>query len=219
MMGTILLNRVHYPVTTLGPGSRIGLWMQGCHIGCPGCASRDTWAADPAKAMSVADVLSWCRRAAPAGPDGVTISGGEPFEQPEALLALLTGLHVWRQKLARPFDILCYSGMPLHKLKRDYQRLLSLLDVLIPEPFVESLQPGGRWRGSKNQPLVLLTRLARKRYLVGYSPKKDQNKHLQVEIENDRLVFIGIPQPGDLARLERRAVVRGVALKEVSWRP
>ena len=40
------LNRVAHPVTVLGPGRRLGLWVQGCHIRCAGCASVDTW--DPA---------------------------------------------------------------------------------------------------------------------------------------------------------------------------
>ena len=43
-MTTIAISRIHYPVTTLGPGKRIGIWMQGCSIRCPGCISADTWA-------------------------------------------------------------------------------------------------------------------------------------------------------------------------------
>ncbi|HSV19446.1 MAG TPA: 4Fe-4S cluster-binding domain-containing protein, partial [Casimicrobiaceae bacterium] len=47
---TIELNKAHWPVTVLGPGKRIGLWLQGCSIHCPGCVSQDTWSADPSKA-------------------------------------------------------------------------------------------------------------------------------------------------------------------------
>ncbi|HAU1321526.1 TPA: radical SAM protein, partial [Legionella pneumophila] len=39
----IYISRVHFPVTTLGPGHRIGIWFQGCSIRCPGCISTDTW--------------------------------------------------------------------------------------------------------------------------------------------------------------------------------
>ena len=39
----ISLSRVHFPVTTLGPGQRLGLWFQGCSIRCAGCISADTW--------------------------------------------------------------------------------------------------------------------------------------------------------------------------------
>jgi anaerobic ribonucleoside-triphosphate reductase activating protein len=44
MSDRIGLNRVHFPVTALGPGRRIGIWLQGCLIRCPGCMSLDTWA-------------------------------------------------------------------------------------------------------------------------------------------------------------------------------
>ena len=42
--GLIRLNKAHYPVTALGPGRRIGLWLQGCALACPGCISQDSWA-------------------------------------------------------------------------------------------------------------------------------------------------------------------------------
>jgi hypothetical protein len=45
------------------------------------------------------------------GVDGVTITGGEPFEHPDGLAELLRGLHAWRADLERPVDILCYSGL------------------------------------------------------------------------------------------------------------
>ena len=43
-MTSIAISRVHFPVTTLGPRRRLGIWMQGCSIRCPGCISADTWA-------------------------------------------------------------------------------------------------------------------------------------------------------------------------------
>ena len=39
----LYLSRIHFPVTTLGPGRRIGIWFQGCSIRCKGCVSADTW--------------------------------------------------------------------------------------------------------------------------------------------------------------------------------
>ena len=136
---TIELNKAHWPVTVLGPGRRIGIWVQGCSIHCPGCVSQDTWPRDAAKAIAVRDLLGWCRKVSANAPDGVTISGGEPFEQPRALLALLDGLSAWRAGANLDFDILCYSGMPLRRLEKDHARLLARLDAVIPEPFVDGL--------------------------------------------------------------------------------
>lgn len=76
---SLTISRVHFPVTTLGPGKRIGVWFQGCGIQCPGCISKDTWARKPAN-TTVSEVLEICsehRRDA----DGLTITGGEPLEQ------------------------------------------------------------------------------------------------------------------------------------------
>ena len=41
---SVSISRLHFPVTTLGPGHRIGIWFQGCSIRCEGCLSMDTWA-------------------------------------------------------------------------------------------------------------------------------------------------------------------------------
>ena len=63
----IYLNKAHYPVTTLGPGRRIGLWLQGCTLACPGCVSRDTWGFEPDRALPLTVLLAWCREMASAG--------------------------------------------------------------------------------------------------------------------------------------------------------
>lgn len=106
------LNKAHYPVTALGPGRRIGLWFQGCTLACPGCVSQDMWAFDGNQALSLSVLLAWCQEVASNELDGVTISGGEPFAQPAALLALLEALREWRAAAGLSFDILCYSGLP-----------------------------------------------------------------------------------------------------------
>ena len=131
------INKAHFPVTALGPGRRLGIWTQGCSIRCPGCVSRDTWDADPGRGIEVSALLDWCREAAADGCDGVTISGGEPFEQPAALGALLDGLHAWRAQ-GVAFDILCYSGYPLRRLRRHHAGLLAKLDAVVAEPYVDA---------------------------------------------------------------------------------
>ena len=128
----IAVNKAHFPVTVLGPGRRIGIWLQGCSIGCKGCVSQDTWARDAGREMTVAQLLSWCREVGGGALDGVTISGGEPFDQPQALAALLDGLIRWRADSAADFDILCYSGYPFARLQKAHEKLLRKLDALIP---------------------------------------------------------------------------------------
>ena len=94
------LSKLHFPITALGPGRRIGLWLQGCSIRCSGCMSRDTWEfSDESHRVEVLleRVTPWLAEA-----DGITISGGEPFDQPEGLLSFLVGL---RERFRG--DILC----------------------------------------------------------------------------------------------------------------
>jgi len=213
---TLRLNKAHFPVTTLGPGRRIGLWTQGCALRCPGCCARDTWASDPGRAIPIAAVLQWCRTAAPAGPDGITISGGEPFAQPQALAELLDGLSDWRRGLPQPFDILCYSGMSLSHLEAAHPEILARLDALIPEPYVADRPSTGAWRGSDNQPLVALSPLGLARYPPGDVPPAP--KRLQFAIDAESIWCIGIPARGDLATLETLCRSRGLTLEAVSWR-
>lgn len=216
---TLELNKAHWPVTVLGPGRRIGLWVQGCTIGCRGCVSQDTWPRDATKAIPVSDLLAWCRRVAADGPDGVTISGGEPFEQPRALAALLRGLRAWRRAAALDFDILCYSGYPLVRLQKKHAEILALLDAVIPEPYVDAKPLTHVWRGSANQPLVPLSERGRERY-AGHvdTTVEGAGKRMQVALEGGRVWMIGIPARGDMARVEALCAERGLALEQVSWR-
>jgi anaerobic ribonucleoside-triphosphate reductase activating protein len=216
---TLQLNKAHWPVTVLGPGRRIGLWLQGCTIHCAGCVSQDTWPKDPTKTIAVRDLLAWCRRAAGDALDGVTISGGEPFEQPDGLRALLAGLHAWRRSAQLDFDLLCYSGFPLATLTRKHAATLALLDAVIPEPYSDRLPQGHVWRGSANQPLVPLTDRGRARYAAFVdAPVADEAKRMQAAVEGGRIWMIGIPGRGDMAAVEALCASRGLALTKVSWR-
>lgn len=215
----IELNKAHYPVTTLGPGRRIGLWLQGCSIHCKGCVSTDTWPHDKQRALPVADLLAWCKSQASAGLDGITLSGGEPFDQPLALAALLKGLLAWRQASGIDFDILCYSGYPLRILQARHAALLAMIDALIPEPYVDSLPLGKLWRGSANQLLVPLSERGLQRYADFVERAvDDENKRMQMSIENGRIWMIGIPARGDMERVEALCASRGLKLEQVSWR-
>lgn len=214
-MTELLLAKAHYPVTTLGPGRRAGIWTQGCTIGCPGCLSRDTWPADPRSAIPVATVLGWLRSLGRV--DGVTISGGEPFQQPAALRELLRGIRAW----APPgVDVLVYSGYAASRLRRSFGDLLELCDAIVAGPYIERLNEaigGLRWRGSTNQRIIATSVLGKERYRD--AERGDSTPHIQVSVEDDRILYIGIPRRGDMERLTERLTLSGVHAGEVSWRP
>lgn len=215
----IAVNKAHFPVTVLGPGRRIGIWVQGCRIHCKGCVSQDTWNPDPGREMTVARLLAWCRKTSGGAFDGVTISGGEPFDQPKALSALLDGLIRWRADGGPDFDILCYSGYPLATLQKRHPALLTRLDAIIPEPFVEALPLAHVWRGSANQSLVPLSERGRARYAPFADAAADTfGKRIQAGVDGQRIWFVGIPARGDMAALEAICAERGIEFSKVSWR-
>lgn len=214
-MNNIRVAQVHYPVTVLGPGARLGIWLQGCHVGCRGCMSRDTWDPEAVVPMSVARLVEECARIVTRRLDGVTISGGEPFEQPEALVELLAGL---RDAFAeRPaVDYLCYSGFRLVDLRARFSQVMPLLDAVIPEPYIASRPTEEPWRGSSNQPIVPLSPLGRRRY---GGKAHAQGRAVQLLVGSERLAVIGIPRQDDLARVEQQLASAGIELGGVSWRP
>jgi len=214
----ININKAHFPVTVLGPGRRIGIWVQGCKIACPGCISQDTWDSQSNHKINVAQLLSWCRKVSDAPPDGITISGGEPFDQPTALSALLDGLIAWRTETGSNFDILCYSGYPLKTLRQKHDAMLKKLDALIPEPYLEKHGANKIWRGSDNQSLQLLTERAQLSYAPYLSADAQPGKNLQVMLDGDQVWTIGIPQRGDMQKMEASCLEQGLIFRQPSWR-
>ncbi len=215
----ISLNKAHFPVTVLGPGRRIGLWLQGCTIRCPNCISQDTWEIDATKTFEIGELLQWCQDISADSFDGITISGGEPFDQPDALLELLTQFGRWRIDRELQFDILCYSGYPLAALKRGHADILARLDAVISEPFVDQLPMTHVLRGSSNQRLVPLTPLGEQRFGALIASQTDpEAKRIQIAVQGQRVWYIGIPSRGDMDRLERVCALQGIQFDQASWR-
>lgn len=207
----INISRVHFPVTVLGPGRRLGIWLQGCSIGCEGCVSRDTWDPLGGRQVLVEELVRESRKLAGETIDGITITGGEPFDQPEALAALLVALTEWRAGAA--FDVLCYSGYPLKQLRQQHGAILERLDALIPEPFADRRPTDRAWRGSANQPLVPLSDRGRARYAdpAAGAPR------MQVSVTDNTIWLIGIPKRRDMQAVRDLVSERGLDLGAVSW--
>jgi anaerobic ribonucleoside-triphosphate reductase activating protein len=139
-----------------GPGTRTVVWVQGCTLACPGCFNPATHATGPAEEREVADLAAAIAADADAGViDGVTISGGEPFEQPDALLAFARELRA----RAPGLSILVFSGFARAEIERQDRghEILTLIDVLVDGRYVERRRVASGLRGSANQVVHLLT--------------------------------------------------------------
>jgi len=166
--------------------------------------------------MDVASLVDWCRDVSGGSLDGATISGGEPFDQPGPLLALLEALKLWRSEEGGWFDILVYSGYSEGRLRRDFAEHLKLIDAVIAGPFRGDAGGEKPFCGSDNQRMVILSSLAEVRY--GSESLAGWKSGIQVTVDDEGIWMVGIPRPSDLGRFETGCMERGLVLGKPSWR-
>ena len=132
-----------------GPGIRFVLFLQGCRLHCPGCQNPQTWDFNGGTLVPSDEVFARIRENPLV--HGVTFSGGEPFEQAEALLPLAKELK------AQGYHLMAFSGFTLEQLvqKPECRALLEQLDLLVDGPFIEAQKSLDlRFRGSRNQRIL-----------------------------------------------------------------
>jgi anaerobic ribonucleoside-triphosphate reductase activating protein len=150
----INLFRIGYPVTSLGPGKRLVIWVAGCRKRCPSCISPEM--RDPAAGAWIeSEELAEHILRLPYAFDGITVSGGEPFDQAAAVAALIRQL----RSMHAEWDTLIYSGYRLATLRKHAERriLLAETDILIDGPFRHAVPSFLALAGSGNQRIHFLT--------------------------------------------------------------
>lgn len=158
----LYIDRILYPVTALGPGRRIGIWVSGCNHHCFRCANPELWNRRPDQIIEVekmAQIINQlCKK---YNPDGLTITGGEPFDQATELSELL-------DKMDGLFsDILVYSGYRKEQLvhSENKKHLLERVDVLIDGLYIDELNTSSIvLRGSENQIIHYKNSEVKKKY-------------------------------------------------------
>lgn len=161
----MLIDRVIFPVTALGPGERIAIWTQGCSKRCKNCASRELWEKDSAKDIAVDKLIESIREyIGDETVDGITITGGDPLEQPEELSVLLERLHMFSH------DILLYTGYEYGELQERLgpaclEQLRKTVSVLIDGRYIDQMNDNkSALIGSVNQTIHYLDESVREKY-------------------------------------------------------
>ncbi len=157
-----------------GPGTRFVVWLQGCTLGCPGCFNPTTHDASGGRETTVAELAA---ELAAANVDGLTLSGGEPLQQPAAAAALLA------EARALGLSTLVFSGYTLDEIRAlpGGEGVLAHLDVLIDGRYVAGDRLATGLRGSANQRIQLLT-----------------SRHTIAEVEATPVAEIRIAPGGDV---------------------
>jgi anaerobic ribonucleoside-triphosphate reductase activating protein len=140
-----------------GPGRRAALWVQGCSIRCPGCFNPHSWATGGGEPVPWTDLAAAVRAAADEGDiEGLTLLGGEPFDQAGPLGALAEAVR------AEGLSVMTFTGYVLEALqaagREDWDRLLAATDLLVDGPYMAERPERRRpWVGSDNQRFWFLT--------------------------------------------------------------
>ena len=148
-----------------GPGVRAVIWVQGCTIGCDGCYSQSTHPHRKVHLVDPVELAKWVCSIEDI--EGITLSGGEPFEQSEAVAELVCSVKQIRPELS----FFLFTGYEVTFLQQStnnhVQAVLGITDMLSSGPFVADLYDADLlWRGSSNQYLSYLS----SRYSVDNEP-------------------------------------------------
>lgn len=125
-----------------GPGIRTVIFFQGCNRNCQGCHNPQTWNIDggtPWKVLNLAEYIFQNSKT-----ERVTISGGEPLLQKEALVHLI--------RLLRGFDIAVYTGFNFAEIPTE---IISNINYVKTGEFIQGLKSSIMpYIGSRNQNFI-----------------------------------------------------------------
>jgi anaerobic ribonucleoside-triphosphate reductase activating protein len=140
--------------------------------------------------------------------EGVTISGGEPFDQPAALFELLAKIRALMDT-----NILVFTGYEWSAISSAVTSSPGCIDALVSGPFDIEERQMLALRGSDNQELHTLTELGRT-YFATFDRKLDQtDRALDVMFdEKGDVWFAGIPRRDDFRRLQEFLESTGATL-------
>lgn len=173
-----------YPVTVFGFGNKLGVWFQGCSRQCEECISPEYQPYEDGTAIPVGELLSMLGGIVP---DGLVISGGEPFDQPDALFELVS---TFNEKYSN--NILIYTGYTMEEIieRPDpiYKKIIDMTAVLVDGVYIPALNSGSGLAGSSNQKIHI-----RKLHAKYKNAEKWERKMMCILRGDSSIWMIGVP--------------------------
>ena len=164
-----------------GPRSNTTIWASGCSIRCPFCFNPDLWAANGSE-TSTQELMEIVAEGVRQGDTGLALVGGEPLDQMESVLELLTQV-----KARFPGHVTTlYSGMTWDQLaiRPNFWRITTHLNYLVDGPFVAELKDDMLgYRGSSNQREINV------QYTLQYQRIMLENWDNLIVVAKDTIVF------------------------------
>lgn len=132
--------------TANGPGERFTIWSQGCALACPGCFNPETHAGAGGETYTVDDLVSAVLRE--PGIEGVTLTGGEPLEQPEAVADFCAAV-----RARADLGIIVLTGFTRAEIEADADRgaAVAHADLVVAGRYNHRLRTAAALRGSANK--------------------------------------------------------------------
>lgn len=137
--------------------------------------------------------------------DGITVSGGEPFEQYEQLISFL-----YLIKNHTSLDVQCYTGFTLEEINENHKDGLfaEYIDVLIDGRYDFTKHDDGNIKGSSNQSVYKFA----DGIATPYNPETPSKWSLRVD-SNMEIYMTGIPRRNELMKLETELFGKGFKSK------
>lgn len=135
-----------------GPGVRTTIFVTGCTLNCRNCFNKEYQDFDYGNIWSNEETNNIINLLENNIIEGLTILGGEPFDNAEDLLEIVKEIRKNTKK-----TIWIFSGYIFEELIKNKTNLeiLELCDILVDGPYIEELKNLSlKFRGSENQRLI-----------------------------------------------------------------
>ncbi len=164
-----------------GPGDRFVIWTQGCRKMCKNCYNPETWSHYKNNLIPIDEIFESIKNSSATG---VTISGGDPFEQPEELFYLLTKI----KQLDLSDGVIVFTGYTIDEIRvrEELVKSLDYIDVLIDGLYIEEKRISSGLAGSSNQQFHFLTdKISRDKILI--------DQEVEIHLLGELIQITGFP--------------------------